>query len=190
MRDISNIVVPWDNPQEVWRDPSDAYSIVRSDSQWDWWLETYFLAHCLGTKNHAEFAKPHVVYSLRDSLDIPHATILCVRHGWYSPYGRCWDVGSNKVFAPENERLRILQVRGRNDELAMAQYHALVRDWYVSNGGELQVPIDKFVQYIMRVGDDDLDYHFRYKLDERNGFSWAHWNKRLRALALLEGTSL
>jgi hypothetical protein len=188
MRDISNITVPWESTQEVWRD--GPYSIVRSDSQWDWWLETYFLAHCLGTKNHAEFSKAHVVYSLRDTFGIPHATILCVREDEFSPYGRCWDVGSHHNFQPEQESVRILQVRGRNDDLAMAPYHAIVRDWYVQNGGIIQVPIDKFVEYIMRVGDPDVDYHFRYKLDQRNGFLWTHWNERMRVLALLEGTSL
>lgn len=189
MRDISNITVPWESTQEVWRD--GPYSIVRSDSQWDWWLESYFLAHCLGTKNHAEFSKAHVVYSLRDAFGIPHATILCVREDEFSPYGRCWDVGSHHNFQPEQESVRILQVRGRNDDLAMAPYHALIRDWYVQNGGILQVPIDKFVQYILREGDADYDYHFRYKLDtKRNGFLWTHWNERMRVLALLEGTSL
>ena len=132
------------------------------------------------------------MYSLRDTLGVPHATILCVRDGEYSPYGPCWDIGSKLPFMPEplGQQLRILQVRGRNDALAMAPYHAITREWYAQNGGTLQVSLDKFVKLILKVGDDDYAYHFRYKLDERNGFLWTHWNERMRVLALLEGTSL
>jgi hypothetical protein len=72
----------------------------------------------------------------------------------------------------------------------MAPFHAIVREWYALKGGEIEVPVDKFVKYIMRVGDADYNYHFRYLLAERNGFEWAHWNDKLRYQAWLEGTSL
>lgn len=190
LRDISNVEIPWENPFEVWEDPSGAYTVQRCASQWDWWLESYFLAHCLGTKNYEEFSKNHVVYSIRDKVGVPHATILCVREDCYSPYGRCWDIGSVQIFTPEEEPLRVLQVRGRNDAIAHPIFHAIARDWYVRYGGRIEAPIESIVNVVMKLGDDDLDYHFRYMLDERNGFLWTHWNERMRVLALMEGTSL
>lgn len=164
---------------------------MKNTSQWDYELEGFYLAHCLGTKNYDDFAKAHVVYSLRDGLGYPHATILCVRPEEYSPYGACWDVGSRYEFAPEGESLRILQVRGRNDDLAMAPFHAIVRDWYILHGGQIDSRIlSRIDEVIWREGDSDWNYHFRYLLDERNPFTWAHWNEKMRAIALWEGTSL
>lgn len=193
LRDISVGGVPWENPASVWNTSDGAYSIQRCDTAWDYALEGWYLAHCLGTKDYEQFSKAHVVYSLRDRLGIPHATILCVRPEEYSPYGRCWDIGSGRVFTPESSEpdLRVLQVRGRHDAIAMPIFHAIVRAWYVAHGGYIEVEIAALVRYLQREGDDDFAYHFRYLMDERdNAFTWAHWNEKMRILALLEGTSL
>lgn len=194
LRDISATIPPWENPAPVWKSQSGAYSIVKCDTQWDYQLETYYLAHCLGTKDYNAFSRAHMVYSLRDELGIPHATILCVRPDEYSPYGMSWDIGSYHTFDPEpgEQALRILQVRGRQDDLAMECYHSIVRDWYTQFGGEVpKRVIPKIVAFCALHGDSDVNYHFRYLLDEqKNAFEWAHWNGRMRLAALLEGTSL
>jgi len=190
LRDITTVIPPWERPDVVWK--SGPYSIVKCDTQWDYQLETYYLAHCLGTKDYDGFSRAHVVYSLRDELGYPHATILCVREDEYSPYGRCWDIGSYEYFTPEpGENLRVLQVRGRYDDIAMPIYHAIAREWYIQFGGKIQVDEAKLVTFLERTGDDDWNYHFRYLLDEeRNSFPWAYWNTHARRIALLEGTSL
>ena len=191
LRDISDIDIPWENPEVIWDIPKSPYTIVRCDTQWDYGMEGYFLAHCLGTKDHDAFSKAHVCYSLRDTLGVPHCTILCVREDEYSPYGYAWDIGSVRSFTPEGESLRILQVRGREDRIAMPIFHAYVRDWYTRNGGKIDVDITKLVNLLKKQGDNDRNYHFRYLLDESvNHFTWAHHNQEARLMALLSGESL
>lgn len=191
LRDISDITIPWENPRIVWEVPDSPYTIQVCDTAWDYGMEGYFLAHCLGTKDHESFRKAHAVYSLRDQGNFPHATILCCRDGEYSPYGAAWDIGSVLSFQPEGESLRVLQVRGREDAIAHPVFHAMVRAWYVAHGGEIQVDIARLVELLTKHGDDDYKYHFRYLLDESvNHFQWAHWNQEMRLSAALEGTSL
>ena len=177
LRDIRGIDIPWENPEVVYECPGGGYSVQRCASQWDYWLETYFLAHCLGTKDYADFSKSHVVYSLRDKYGIPHATILCVREDEPSPYGMCWDIGSYHLFTPEDERIRVLQVRGRNDAIAHPIFHALVREWYRHKGGRIDMDVGKIVRFLQAKGDKDTQYHFRFILDETtNHFLFTHWN--------------
>ena len=193
LKDISEIVPPWENPLVVYEIPDSPYTIQKCDTEWDYGIEGYFLAHCLGTKDFDHFSRAHAVYSLRDAAGIPHATILCVREDEYSPYGMCWDIGGVEWFTPEDpsEKLRILQVRGRNDDIAHPVFHSMVRGWYVNFGGRILVDIEKLVNLLMRKGDHDFEYHFEYLLDEStNQFGWAHWNEKMRAMAALAGTSL
>lgn len=187
-----HLPVPWENPEVVWEHPDAPYSIAKCDTPWDYGTEGYFLAHCLGTKDYHEFSEAHMVYSLRDALGIPHATILCLREDHHSPYGACWDIGSVLPFMPEpGNPMRILQVRGRYDDVAMIPYHRMVRDWFVDQGGELSVQIDDFERVLARYQDTDTDYHFRYLINEsKNAFTWAFWNARMRFIARLEGASL
>lgn len=193
LKDISAIDIPWENPLVVYQVPDSPYTIQVCNTEWDYGIEGYLLAHCLGTKDFDDFSKAHAVYSLRDAIGIPHATILCVREDEYSPYGMCWDIGGVEWFTPEDpsEKLRILQVRGRNDDIAHPVFHAMVRAWYENFGGKLIVEPQKLVKLLRKLGDKDKKYHFEYLLDEStNHFGWAHWNHPKREQAKLDGTSL
>lgn len=190
--------IPWENPQVVWTHPEGAYSVVLCDTQWDYALETYFLAHCLGTKDYREFSDAHVVYSIRDQFGIPHATILCQRNGKLSPYGTCYDLGTAEYFRPHHRGtpklespMRVLQVRGRNDDLAMLPYLELAQQWFVAMGGNPKIPFRKWNQAVYRHMDTDFEYHFCYLLDESNNkFEWTHRSAEQRRQAILDGTSL
>lgn len=172
LRDISKVVIPWEKPEVVWEHPEGAYSVCKCDTPRDWNFEGYFLAHCLGTKEYEEFSKAHVVYSLRDKRGIPHATILCLREDEFSPYGAAWDIGSILPFQPEDEPLRILQVRGREDDIAHPVFHCMVREWYVAHGGIIQADIANIVEFLRVRGDSDENYHFRYLMDD--SVNWKH----------------
>jgi hypothetical protein len=174
---------PWEKYRVVCK-LDNQYDIVALETQWDYCLEGYFLAHCLGTKDFDEFNENHVAYSLRDSLQIPHATILCLRDGKWSDYGHSSDLGSTAYFYPESGlRARVLQVRGREDCVAALPYHRLVREWYKDHGGELVITDDRldFWCNSRMTGDHDEFYHYKYLLNTAvNFFHWASHNDKLR----------
>lgn len=186
--------VPWESQNVVWNEPFGAYTIESLDSQWDYALEGFFLAHCLGTKDFDEFSLVHHAYSVKDALGFPHCTILCVEEDTWSSYGRSADLGTMEPFWPESARgpaMRVLQVRGREDALAMLPYHKMVREWYEDRGGKLYTRDSVMDAYITRNGDDDIPYHCQYKLDESvNHFNWAYHNNRMRDLYREHGLSL
>lgn len=184
LRDLLSIDKPWSEYRIVWTDPTGQYDMVAVETQWDYGLEGYFLAHCLGTKDFEEFNEDHVVYSLRDSRRIPHATALCIRDGKRSLYGQSTDLGTMAPFRPEpGLDARVLQVRGREDKLAALPYHRLVRDWYIASGGELMLDPKRLDAWCTRSAFSDFDwqYHCDFLLDESvNFFGWANHNERLR----------
>lgn len=182
--DLLEVEKPWEKYRKVWTDPQGQYDIVAIETQWDYCLEGYFLAHCLGTKDFDEFNSDHIVYSLRDSLQIPHATILCLRDSKWSVYGNSADLGTTAFFFPEPDiRARVLQVRGREDCIAALPFHRLVREWYKSRGGKLAIAEDRMDWWCKSrlTGDHDEDYHYEYNLDPSvNYFQWASHNHKLR----------
>jgi len=182
--DLLKVEKPWEKYRIVWSDPNGQYDMVAIETQWDYCLEGYFLAHCLGTKDFDEFNDIHVAYSLRDSLRIPHATVLCLRDSKWSDYGKSADLGTTAFFYPESGlRARVLQVRGREDCVAALPFHRLVREWYSSHGGQLvieQERLDAWCRSRMMGDHDDL-YHYQYSLNPSvNFFQWAHHNDKLR----------
>jgi hypothetical protein len=185
--------IPWEKTEVVWTEPAGAYTIQRVTTEWDYGLEGYFLAHCLGTKDVPRFERIHKVYSLRDKLGIPHCTILCASAQQWSEYGNSADLGTVETFWPEGfdgPELNVLQVRGRCDAIAMLPYHQLVREWYEAKGGKLTMPDADLNRAVIRMGDDDYAYHFQYKLDESvNVFNWAYRNVHRREAAQRDGTS-
>lgn len=186
--------VPWESRRVVWNEPLGAYTIEALESQWDYALEGFFLAHCLGTKDYDEFSLSHKAYSVKDEMGFPHATILCGIADVWSPYGRSADIGTVEPFWPElasGPELNVLQVRGRCDALAMLPFHKMVREWYEDRGGKLQVADSTIDAAVARLGDDDVEYHFEYRLDESvNHFQWAYHNERMRNLYREHGLSL
>src|SRR5438105_739592 len=111
MQDLLTMTpLPWEEREVVYKEGE--HTIERLRTQWDYELEGYMLAHCLGTKNAETFGKHHYVFSVRDNAGIPHATVLCVRRGKRSPYGGCADLGTNNHMKFEGKKLRVLQVRG------------------------------------------------------------------------------
>ena len=184
LRDLISIKKPWSEYRIVWSEPEGQYDMVAIETQWDYGLEGYFLAHCLGTKDYEEFSETHIAYSLRDSLRIPHATILCVRDGARSMYGGCTDLGTTRSFTPEEGvSCRVVQVRGRQDTLAAMPYHRIVRSWFVAHGGALIMSPDTLDYWCEspRLADHDWQYHCEYLLDESvNFFNWAHHNEEAR----------
>lgn len=192
MRDMLRMEIPWESPAVVWE--TGPYSIVRCETQWDYGMEGYFLAHCIGTKDYVSFSEAHSIYSLRDPFGIPHATILCLKQGHFSPYGDSFDLGTNSSFYPEGkvgDKCVVLQVRGREDALAMVPYHRIVRDWFRENGGVILWDDESLDRAVQKHHDTDYDYHFRYLLDESvNLFDWAYHCERYRLAAEFDGTSL
>lgn len=193
-RDMLTMEIPWESREVLWEDPQGGYTVERVASQWDYGLEGYFLAHCMGTKDFDEFEKAHRVYSLRDAKGIPHCTILCQRTDEWSPYGRSTDLGTVEPFWPEKAggiEVTVLQVRGRQDALAMLPFHKLVREWYEARGGKLMVADSRMDAACLSIGDDDFEYHFQHKLDESvNFFTWSYHNEKMRTWAAKEGLSL
>lgn len=184
LRDLLTIEKPWESYRIVWTDPTMQYDLVAVETQWDYGLESYFLDHCLGTKDAEEFGEAHAVYSLRDSHRIPHATVLCLRTGHYSVYQAATDLGTTAHCIPErNTSVRVLQVRGRRDRLAATPFHRLVRDWYLSAGGVMVLDpksLDNWCKSTMWA-DHDEQYHYDYRMDDSNLlFDWAYHNERLR----------
>lgn len=166
--DVLTHLPEWEERRPVWADPHGAYTIEILESQWDYELEGFFLAHCLGTKDAAEFNLGHRAYSVRDRFGIPHATVLCAFADVWSPYGKSADLGTIEPFWPEKTdgpELNVLQVRGRCDALAMLPFHKLVRQWYEDRGGKLQVPDSTMDTAVTRLGDSDVMYHCGYQLD-------------------------
>lgn len=191
---------PWESPSIQWKNPDGAYAMTEVKTQWDFQLEGYYLAHCLGTKNAAEFLVAHRVFSLRDKLGYPHATILLLKEGAYSPYEASHDLLTDhtlKLKVPfgsktRDQRYRVLQVRGRTDDIARWEYYSIVRDWFAAHGGRFprSHPRGDVKRAVLKMQDTDVKYHYAYMLDESvNYFNWAHWNsdmaRKLAALGLV-----
>lgn len=176
---------PWEQYVVQWATEDGAYSIVEVNTQWDYELEGYLLAHCLGTKNATEFNVAHRVFSLRDRLGFPHATILLNRMGVHSPYGASRDLLTSAPMKLKEDgqkfpiRYYVLQVRGREDQIARWEYYAIVRDWFRKHGGRFtpKRDVDDVRRAVMHAMDRDVKYHYGYLLDESaNFFTWAWWN--------------
>lgn len=118
----------------------------------------------------------------------------------YSPYGAGCDLGSREWFKPkyrgEKKRekpLRVLQVRGRGDDVAMVPFLEIAQTWFLEMGGSLGdlVSFGKWNDSIYPYTDSDYTYHFLYLLDEhRNDFPWTYSNVQKRLQGQREGTSL
>lgn len=191
---------PWEKCVVNWVTDDGAYSMVEVTTQWDFELEGYYLAHCLGTKNADEFNVAHRVFSLRDRLGFPHATILLQRIGRFSPYGQSRDLLTDSPVLLKEEgskfpvRYNVLQVRGREDQIARWEYYALVRDWYTQHGGVFRKSKNRSLDLVRRAvvhaQDKDIKYHYGYLLDESvNFFTWSYSNtdtaERLAELGLV-----
>lgn len=156
----------WDQRVQVWGNRTGSYSIEEVRTQQDFQKETYYLAHCLGTKRAESFNQVHRVFSVRDSLGFPHATILLQRDGTYSPYGDSRDMYTNKTMLIGNRHYHVLQVRGREDRLSRPEFFTMAAEWYESCGGKLENPLGEIQRMLLRRGDQDVNYHYRYLLDE------------------------
>lgn len=188
-KDMLEMDIRWECPSSVWKDDQGAYTIATVKTQWDYELEGFFLSHCLGTKDAAEFEESHKVYSVRDALDVPHATILCQIVGKHSIYGASGDLLTGEPFQPEKGLfLRVLQVRGRGDKLAMQPYMQMVIEWFKARGGQWEPGEEGHMRNLLKaycaqasIADFDFLYHYRYMLDEENNpWQWSYRNKRLR----------
>lgn len=191
---------PWEESIVQWATENGAYSLYEVNTQWDYELEGYFLAHCLGTKKAAEFNVAHKVLSLRDKLGYPHATVLLNRLGKYSPYGASRDLLTDEPVKLDDPSAkfpvayRVLQVRGREDRIARWEYYALIRGWYTQHGGlfkDKEKPLGLVKRAVIHAQDRDIKYHYGYILDESaNWFNWAYWNApesaRMRELGLVK----
>lgn len=189
MRNLLDMEVPWEKPTVVWKDNSEAYALTDVTTQWDYGMEGYLLAHCIGTKDADEFNKAHRVLSLRDKLGISHCTVLLQRDHTWSPYGNSADMLTRKPLTLDGDKFFVLQVRGREDNLARWEYYKLIRQWYIENGGKINGPYAKHRAAVLCFQDRDMKYHYGYMLDEsKNHFDWAHHNeeyrKRYRELGL------
>lgn len=188
LRNILEMDIQWENPERVWEEAEGGYSIVKVATQWDYCLEGYFLSHCIGTKDIDTFGIAHKVYSLRDALGVPHCTILCQNIDKQSMYGASGDIITHLPFLPEAEGpiLRVLQVRGRHDKLAMRPYMQMVLDWYKKFGGEWEQEEEHMIRLIenycskAQYADFDFLYHFRYMMDDKkHPWLWASHNEEL-----------
>jgi hypothetical protein len=190
MYDVLNMIpIPWEERDAVAQ--SGEYTIERVRTQWDYELEGFMLAHCLGTKNAETFGKHHRVFSVREKgSGIPHATVLCVRRGARSPYGACADLGTKGHMRFEGRKLRVLQVRGRFDALARPEYLQLVFQWFQSLGGKPRISLNTMLHHAVKYGDDDDYYHFENWMDERNDFTYSHRYVEAVQAARKAGTSL
>ena len=169
---------PWEQRDVV--DTFGAYTVERVSTQWDYELEGFYLAHCLGTKDADEFNRIHRVFSIREAeLGIPHATILAVKKGKqkHSPYGICSDLGSHANCMVRGDKLRVLQVRGRHDALARPEFLSVAAAFYCSRGGRLRVPLQAIQKFAERKGDQDVLYHYHFLMGKTNPFTYAHWKE-------------
>lgn len=189
LQDLRDILpLPWEDAKVVAE--IDGYDVCAVRTPFDYGLEGYLLAHCLGTKDD-EFREKHRVYSIRDRNGVSHCTILyyCGASRNESPYGICDDFGSSRPGRDGNgQELHLLQVRGREDQIAHPDYHEIARRFHETLGGEILVPEDALDAYCSRNGDKDYRYHDDYTLD-----TWVNWfnpgfwrkegSKRAEALA-------
>lgn len=163
---------PWENP-EVLHTFRDQWTIVRVQTPWDYCLETWYLDHCLGSKHFETFELGHRVFSLRDTYGIPHATILGILPDITSPYMGCSDLLTTDFFNIGGENLRILQVRGREDDLATRESLFKVCEW-------LQMAMPKTLLHQTALfGDTDMDYHVRSLLPAEH--TWNEWTPASKA---------
>jgi hypothetical protein len=170
---LSMIPLPWEEREAVAQ--HGEYTIERVRTQWDYELEGFMLAHCLGTKDAEAFGKHHVVFSVREKhTGIPHATVLCVRKGGRSPYGACADLGTKSHMKFEGRKLRVLQVRGRQDDYARPEYIEFVFKWFQSLGGKPKISLHTLLWHADKHGDTDDAYHFDGWMDEENHFTYSH----------------
>lgn len=190
IQNLAELNIPWEEREVVSR--SGPYTIESVRTQWDYELEGFFLAHCLGTKDADKFGRHHQVFSVRDAdSGVPHATILCVRPGKWSPYGGCRDLGTKHSMRIDGKKLRVLQVRGRFDEIARPEFMYLTAMWFQAQGGKLDIPLAQVLRYCAVKGDDDEEYHYDLLFDDsRNGFTWSHTHTEKAKTAREDGTSL
>jgi hypothetical protein len=185
--------IQWAERNVVWRDTETSYRVERVRAQWDYEMEGYLLAHCLGTKNARLFNEKHEVFSIRGEEGIPHATILMCKVLGDSPYSMSNDLGTSATdfCRVEGEPLWPLQVRGREDDLARAEFHQIARAFYREMGGEI-VWADSVADSICTAhGDRDLKYHYGFLLDEKvNQFTYGYWNNAAAAQMEAAGRSL
>lgn len=163
----------WDADKMIWQDKHSAYGITNVVTQNDYGIEGKMLAHCLGTKRAEHFNGAHRVFSIRDPEGVPHATILTTRNPQESPYGMCRDLATGMPMYLDDEKLWVLQVRGRDDALAMLDFHRIARRWYIDYGGILRVG-ERNLDDLVRSNRPDRDeaYHFEYKYDPAPSRKW------------------
>lgn len=191
VRSLLALERPWEEEIPVWEAPRGGYRLEEIRTQWDYELEGYFLAHCLGTKDADEFNKAHRVFSLRDRFRIPHCTVLLQRNDTWSPYGQSADLGTEHPCYIDDDPYWVLQVRGRNDDVARWEFYKLVLQWFMQHGGKLEVPAATLMRRIGVIGDRDLKYHYGYFLDESvNHFTWSYKHEKRALAARLAGESL
>lgn len=165
--------LPWENNEPVWWDTRSAYVVTDIITQADFELEGKLLAHCLGTKNALEWNKVHRMFSIRGPEGLPHATILCVYNGKTSPYGACADLTSSEPFKIDGKKLRVLQVRGRDDDLAAVQFHRIARRFYKAHGGKIRTNDKRLDALCHKYSDNDTAYHFELMWNPR---PWERFN--------------
>lgn len=177
---ILRLGAPWEERIPVWGNKSGSYTLEEVRMQWDYELEGFFLAHCLGTKDANAFNKAHRVFSLRDSLGFPHCTVLLQRDGEWSPYGKSGDLFTDNRMLIGNRWYKVLQVRGREDQIARPEFYSMVVEWYESLGGKMEMPLAEIQRFLLRRGDTDIKYHYSYLLDQSvNYFTYSYRNERL-----------
>lgn len=170
MRSIRDMLpLPWVDRDPVWE--QGAHTLERVEHEFDYGLEGWLLAHCLGTKDVPQFQEQHVVYSLRDPHGVPHCTVLCAWDRWKSPYGRADDFGVSGPGLLDGKALHLLQIRGRGDRLARKEYHRLIRKWWTDEmGGTIHRPDWWMDAQLMLIQDRDTQYHYSLLLDEKANF--------------------
>lgn len=172
MRYIRDLNPPWENPESVGT-LDNGMKVVRVQTPWDYGMESYFLGHCLGSKDFLNFEVGHRAFSVRDTYGIPHATILCLKNGIVSPYQGSADLGTFQMGNIGGELLRIIQVRGRHDAPANINYLRPVRKWFMRCVDHLYQGVpDKIVDmHNFIFGDTDEEYHEHYMMDDEDN----HW---------------
>lgn len=189
--------LPWEEREVHWEDPESGYRVEKVRTQWDYQLEGYLLAHCLGTKNADVFGRIHRVFSVREPEGIPHCTILTTFAPRLSPYGQSADLATKDPMTLKEGKRRhkawVLQVRGRTDLVAYPAFHQIARRWYKAHKGGKLLDDEKMDELLLNLKflDRDITYHFLGLLDESvNHFGWSHWNAKAVEEARKEGTSL
>lgn len=165
---LDKLPLPWDDNEFLWADAHTAYGVTNIITQDDFMLEGRMLAHCLGTKKADDWNVWHRMFSIRDDMGVPHATILATRNPQKSPYGMCRDLVTGSPMEVDGENLWVLQVRGRGDALAMLDFHRIARRFFLAHNGYIRVTernLDDIVRH--NRPDKDMAYHFEYKYDPR-----------------------